>query len=155
MSLVYALGALQIIAEPTLQERADFTQCIDTQDEESCFDLIVNSCVPTLDTETHEGVLACAQRELTLWEELVEARYEALLEVVEGAEEAQSDEDGGDPRDELRASQSFWESLRDSDCAHMASAYRVETLSRLTALECFRLQSAERAIWLGTQLTKG
>lgn len=152
IGLVASSANAQVIPQPSLQEQSTFGECIETQDDEACIDLIMNACFETPEASSSDGILACIEREKMLWDALLTQRFEDLRSTFRDTGDTLLDVEYAGQRDRLAASQSFWEQLTQSDCSYEAAAYRVEALARSTAMDCLRVRTAERAIWLGSQL---
>lgn len=150
--LLFQADGIEIIAVPSLTEQAAFSRCMEAEDEDVCLGIVTDACYDQPGSDTSEGIIACIQREYVLWDALVAERHSTLLQAYQDTGNILQDVEHAQLQDRLEASQSFWESLRDSDCSFLAAAYRIESLSRTAVMDCLRTRTAERAIWLGRQL---
>ena len=106
-----------------------------------CLELIAGPCQALPGGETTAGMVACLQRELAAWDELLNRYYFALIRQLDKPAMAA-----------LRQAQRAWIPFRDKTCAFPPAVYEGGSIGRPLAAECLMEETARRVavlkVWL-------
>jgi len=139
--LVSTGSALAQDAAPTEEDRTLLDECLARDDAAAgpdiCIGVASDACMALPEGETTVGMTNCSLRETALWDERLNARYEALEDTLEPEVFAT-----------LREAQRAWIAYRDAECAFAHALWSPGTISSVVAAGCLLDQTARRAIAL-------
>jgi uncharacterized protein YecT (DUF1311 family) len=141
---VVLLGALPALAQdkPAPKDFAAIEKCIKTKTgrhwaSEKCIGLISEPCSKNEGSMTSSEVIACADRERAVWDDILNKSYQTLLKALDA-------DQGG----KLREMQRAWIASRDKTCGFlydyfegiMANPMIAHCLSRATGMQALFLR---------------
>lgn len=134
------------IAEPTSQDRTDLQTCLEMAREaggprQGCIETVSGPCLDSPESAATPLMTACANRELVLWDELLNDWYGQLVEALNPDQTAA-----------LKASQRGWIAVRDQSCEFQAMLWEGGTGAGPDYHLCLMRQTGERAIFLADAL---
>lgn len=147
LSAMMPLGAqAQDTDEPTTEERADLAHCLRTkgrsgESEEACIFSLASVCMDKPENGSTLGQRLCNSRELVIWDELLNDRYQRLKAAV-----------SKDGAKKLRNIQRTWISWRKAKCEMSYVLFEGGTLAGPLAAGCILKATALRAVELGDAL---
>jgi uncharacterized protein YecT (DUF1311 family) len=153
--VVAAFASAQVAAQDDFNvaseaEPETFQTCLASRADRDCVGVVMRPCLETEAGMTTAGMVECAARELTLWDERLNERYGAFMDWYGG------DEDGNvRQRERMQAAQRIWITLRDADCEVEAGRYEGGSLARVVSVNCLNDLTANRAIWINEQMREG
>ncbi len=106
-----------------------------------CLELIAGPCQARPGGETTRGMVMCIQRELAVWDELLNRYYFALIRQLDKPAMAA-----------LRQAQRAWIPFRNKTCAFPPALYQGGTIGGPLAAQCLMEETARRTavlkVWL-------
>jgi uncharacterized protein YecT (DUF1311 family) len=117
---------------------------------DSCIGSVQGPCIKEPGGATTVGMKDCGGREITLWDERLNAAYRKVLSGQLGTQEAVR---GGGSRkltgaDILRDAQRSWISFRDKKCDAASLPMEGGTGAGLLSVDCYLQETARQALWL-------
>ncbi len=145
LAMTLALNA-QGTDQTDLPGRAQLDACLaQAEHPEACIGVVSNACQEEPEGSTTYGMMQCAQRELDLWDQRLNAAYTIMR--------AQMQEQGQDSRrDALQTAQRIWIEYRQAECVQLGLAYEGGTMRGIVHNSCFNDFTARRALELEAQL---
>lgn len=116
------------------------TTCLREQAEKSkdahaCIGRVAEPCMETPDGQSTPGMVACSQREMKIWDGLLNEAYQRLLKGLKP-----------EAAEDVRKAQRIWLTLRDADCRVPYYFYNGGTIVQVLGAGCLLDHTAERAI---------
>ena len=105
------------------------------KDAHSCVGRISEPCMQTPDGQSTQGSVACAQREMQVWDGLLNEAYTKLLTSL-----------NTEAAEDVRKAQRIWLTLRDADCRVPYYFYEGGTIVQILGASCLLEHTADRAI---------
>jgi uncharacterized protein YecT (DUF1311 family) len=142
--LLGGAGAVQAQDEkPTAQQTAAIRACADknqddiTEAERQClFELVATPCQSTPEGQSNLGMADCFRLEAKIWDDLLNANYKSLRDVIDAAQAAK-----------LRDMQRAWIASRDATCAFYDAKIQ-GTMAIPMGAACIARETARRAVLL-------
>ena len=145
--VVLALAAAPACAEsakpdkPNPRDSAAIQSCIKSarggpQQQERCVGTIADPCAKRPGAESTTGQVACADRELAVWDDILNESYRRLRDKLDE-----------DQKVKLRDMQRAWIESRDRTCAFYWDYFQGTMASPMTAF-CSNRETARRALFL-------
>jgi uncharacterized protein YecT (DUF1311 family) len=106
-------------------------------DGRACIGRISDPCLQGSGAETTTGMVECMDREIKVWDDLLNADYQRLLKAVPAAAAAS-----------VREAQRAWIALRDADCKVPYDIYEGGTMARIDSASCLLAHTGERVLQL-------
>ncbi len=103
----------------------------------TCVGRISDPCLDKPEGQSTVGMVECIRRETKVWDDMLNAEYRRLLELLKGK-----------AADTVRSAQRNWIALRDSDCQVPYEIFEGGTMAQPIAADCIRSHTADRAIQL-------
>ena len=102
-----------------------------------CLALISGPCQALPGGETTAGMEMCLQRELAVWDSLLNRYYADMMRQLDGT-----------AKTALRDAQRAWIAFRDAACAFPPAVYEGGSIGRPLAAQCLMEETARRAVGL-------
>jgi uncharacterized protein YecT (DUF1311 family) len=163
-SLAGACLALATIADPgqaqvkgLAEDRAALAACLDTakaarKSAESCIGIVQDACAKEPGNGSNAAMSGCVGREVTVWDERLNAAYKAALAGDLAGREAYRD--GGARKltgaEVMREAQRAWIGFRERKCSAARLPMEGGSGAALLGGACFLQETARQAIWLET-----
>jgi uncharacterized protein YecT (DUF1311 family) len=143
MIVLAATAALSsAVAPAAADDAATIASCLKAEhaanrDGHACMGKVSDPCLEGKGSETTTSMVACVDNEIKVWDDLLNADYQSLLQVVpEKAAES------------IRKAQRAWIALRDADCRVAYDIYEGGTMARLDSVSCVLRHTSERVLQL-------
>ena len=140
-------------------DRTKLAACLDKARQEGtptdrCIGIILGPCVAAPGGDTTVGMKECTGREISVWDERLNAAYRRLLDGPLGRLDTQrATERSRKPRNTtgaqiLREAQRAWVTMRDKKCDAAGLPMEGGTGAGLLSVSCFLDETARQALWL-------
>ncbi len=121
-------------------DTATITACLETEhkanrDAHICIGRVSDPCLEKASDTT--SMVECVDREVKVWDGLLNADYQSLLKVVPAS-----------AADSVRAAQRAWIALRDADCKVPYDIYEGGSMARIDSASCLLGHTGERVLQL-------
>ena len=136
--LVSAL-ALVTLALPACADDAEVIEaCLTTAysgggDAHVCIGRVADPCLEKPENQSTHDMMACSDKETKIWDAMLNAEYQRLLNAVEGK-----------AADDIVKAQRQWIGLRDADCAIPYQLFEGGTMSQPISANCVLAHTANR-----------
>ncbi len=142
--LTAMLAAAMFAAMPpaVADDTGTITSCLDAEhkanrDPHICIGRVSDPCLEKASDTT--SMVACVDREVKIWDGLLNADYQSLLKVVPAS-----------AADSARQAQRAWIASRDADCKVPYDIYEGGTMARIDSVNCLLGHTGERVLQLRT-----
>jgi uncharacterized protein YecT (DUF1311 family) len=115
---------------------------------ESCIGSIQGPCLKEPGGQTTFGMKECGGREIAVWDERLNAAYQAALSGPPGKQQAQRGSRTLTGADSLRDAQRSWIAFRDKKCDAAGLPMEGGTGAGLLSVDCHLQETARQALWL-------
>jgi len=127
--------------KPNARDSAAVQSCIKSArggplQQERCIGIVADPCAKRPGTESTAGQVACADRELAVWDDILNETFRRLRDKLDE-----------DQKIKLRDMQRAWIDSRDRTCAFYRDFYQGTMASPMTAF-CANRETARRALFL-------
>ncbi len=139
--IVAAATSRAEIAKPDARDSAAVQSCIKSagarpQRQEGCIGIIADTCLKRPAAQSTAGQVACADRELAVWDDILNESFRRLREKLDEAQKIK-----------LRDMQRAWLESRDRTCAFYWDFFQGTIASPMGAF-CSNRETARRALFL-------
>ncbi len=142
---IVGLAAIAMFAAVTpavADDTATITACLDAEhkanrDARTCIGRISDPCLEKSSDTT--SMVACVDREVKVWDDLLNADYQRLLKAIPAS-----------ATDSVRAAQRAWIASRDADCKVPYDIYEGGSMARIDSVSCLLGHTGERVLQLRT-----
>lgn len=140
------LEAEAVGAVPSGEDEAKLQQCLEAvrkaeSDARACIGVVADPCLDSSGEASPQGMIACIDREVVLWDRMMSARFGSLMSRI--------DETVGE---RVRDVQESWVSYRDKRCALGDVLFAEGALTPVWAADCMLQETGRRAIEIGALL---
>ncbi len=141
--IMLAVSAVSAAEPPAAADFAVIEACLDnnqaagTHRDRLCLELIASPCQALPGGETTIGMVMCRQRELAVWDSLLNRYYTDLNRQLDGT-----------ARTALRQAQRAWIPFRDAVCAFPPAVYEGGSIGGPLRAQCLMEETARRAAGL-------
>lgn len=144
--LSVAPAALAQSGEPTQAETRRITACLAEarrreSPREDCIGKVIDRCMEQPGGHSTAGMRACAERELTIWDDRLNRHYQRLSKALDGKAARK-----------LRDTQRLWIKWRDAKCEMPYVLFEGGTMAGPMSSDCRMRTTGRRAIELGYAL---